>query len=239
MLAASPVGREASTKKYDILTALGAYACQSEPGLQRLTLRLITLITARYNWRTNELTVGRREISRLWGVDERTVKRETGKLKAMGWLVIKRAGVRGRVTAYGLDLASVLMATRDVWPAVGPDFVARLEELTGQGGKTIDAEPAADRKQCAATNVVPFRARSAEHEDHEWGRACHLLEIEEPGLFAVWIAPLARIGLVEDTLELAAPSRFHASYVQTHLINRLHAALGRVTGQVRSVRVIG
>lgn len=239
MLAANPVGREASTKKYDILTALGSLACQSEPGLQRLILRLVTLITARYNWRADELTVGRREMARLWGVEERTVKREMGKLKEMGWLVVKRAGVRGRVTAYGLDLATMLNATRNAWPSVGPDFVARMEAMTRQGSAALDAAPATERAWGLVTNVVPFRMRGVEDDDSEWSRARRVLEIEEPGLFAAWIAPLGRVGLEEGTLELVAPSRFHASYVQAHLIGRLHNALGRVTSDVRSVRVTG
>ncbi|ULB12568.1 hypothetical protein ORIO_22620 (plasmid) [Cereibacter azotoformans] len=232
MLAASPVGRDAQTKKYDILTALGAHACHATPALQRLTLRLVTLITARYNWRTDELTVGRRDIARLWGVEERTVKREMARLKSMGWVMVKQAGVRGRVTAYALDLAAILRATETSWSAVGPDFVARMQVLTGQGA-TLPAPVA------HLSNVVPFRPRAPEPDDSEWGRACHLLAAEEPGCFQTWIAPLCRVGFDEGMLELAAPSRFHANYVATHLLGRLHGAVMRVTPEVRSIRVTG
>ena len=58
-----PVGRQAASRKYDLLTALGAYACRGDKHFQRLTLRFITLIVARYNWQADELTVGQREIA--------------------------------------------------------------------------------------------------------------------------------------------------------------------------------
>ena len=229
MLATNPVGRDAQTKKYDILTALGAHACSAEPGLQRLTLRLITLVTARYNWRNDELTVGRRDIARLWAVDERTVKREFARLKDLGWVVVKRAGVRGRVTAYGLDLGAMMRATEGAWAAVGPDFVARMQGLTGAGAA---AEPPP-----AAGNVVPFRARTEPEDGSVWGRARAILMAEEPALFPAWIAALRLHHADAEAIELLAPSRFHASYVETHLMGRLWAALVRVDPGLRSLRV--
>jgi hypothetical protein len=83
MQTASIVGRNAAAHKYDILTAIGTYALSKGKHEQRLVLRLITLITARYNWGRDELAVGQREIARLWSVDERTVKREMAKLRAL------------------------------------------------------------------------------------------------------------------------------------------------------------
>jgi hypothetical protein len=232
MLATAPVGRDAATKKYDILTALGAHACQSDPGLQRLTLRLITLVTARYNWRSEELSVGRRDIARLWGVDERTVKRDFARLKAMGWVVVRKAGVRGRVTAYGLDLDAVLRATEPAWAAVGPDFVARMQALTGQG-----AAPPAETPQ---GNVVPFRSRAAELPagDGPWPRACALLLAEDAAVFQTWFAGLQVAESSDERLDLLAPSRFHARYVETHLAPRLWAALARVAPGLRALRIL-
>ena len=84
MLAKQTVGRSAAAFKYDLLTVMGAFALAQEKGRQRLVLRLMTLVTARYNWARDELAVGQREIARLWQVDERTVKREMAKLRAMG-----------------------------------------------------------------------------------------------------------------------------------------------------------
>ncbi len=77
MLSRKPVGQQASVIKYDVLTAVGAFALSQPKGKQVLCQRLMTLITARYNWARNELAVGQREIAHMWNVDERTVKRET------------------------------------------------------------------------------------------------------------------------------------------------------------------
>ena len=126
MVFAKPVGRGASARKYDLLTAMGAYALSQGKGPQRLVLRLITLVTARYNWARDELAVGQREIARLWSCDERTVKREMAKLRAMGWLIVRRQGVRGRVTEYSLAIDHILEDTRERWDAVGPDFALRM-----------------------------------------------------------------------------------------------------------------
>lgn len=232
MLASTPVGRDAQTKKYDILTALGAHACAAEPGLQRLTLRLITLVTARYNWRTDELTLGRRDIARLWGVDERTVKREFARLKALGWVVVKRAGVRGRVTAYGLDLAAMLSATEGAWPAVGPDFVARMQAMAGQG---TGPEPEAPARP--EDNVVPFPTRIDE-DGTPWPRARALLAAEDPATHRAWLAALRVVAAEGTRMDLLAPSKFHARYVETHLAARLLAAVQRVAPAVRGLRVL-
>jgi hypothetical protein len=96
MLSQQNAKATSASQKYDVLTALGAHALAGGKTQMRLGLRFITLITARYNWARNELAVGQREIARLWSVDERTVKREMAKLRALGWLVVKRQGTRGR-----------------------------------------------------------------------------------------------------------------------------------------------
>ena len=87
-----PVGREAAAKKYDILSAMMDHALAGDQHRQRLVLRLMSLITTRYNWQRNELTMGQKEIARLWCVDERTVKRDMARLRALGWLLVKARG---------------------------------------------------------------------------------------------------------------------------------------------------
>ena len=44
-----PVGREASSRKYDLLSALMAHGLAGDKHRQRLVLRLMALITTRYN----------------------------------------------------------------------------------------------------------------------------------------------------------------------------------------------
>ena len=221
-----PAGRNASALKYDILTALGAHALSQPKAAQKLCLRIMTLVTARYNWSRNELAVGQREIARLWHVDERTVKREMAKLRAMGWLVIKKQGVRGRVSEYGLDLDRIYEDTRSSWAAVGPDFEHRMAGS--------DAPP---------TNVVPLRtgqiaAAPDQSDGNEWSLVKAVLHQEDPAIYTAWIAALTRSERAGGRLTLAAPSRFHANYVLSHLKPRLLAACRDVDELISDISVI-
>lgn len=223
-----PVGPMASARKYDLLTALGAFALSRGKSEQRMTLRLMTLVTARYNWARDELAVGQREIARLWSVDERTVKREMARLRACGWLRVTRQGARGRVTQYSLDIGRILEDTQDQWPAIGPDFVQRL------GGP----DPA------APTNVVPIRMREGAavpapdlSAGTEWALAQGVLHGENPATYQTWFAGLVRLRRDGARLVLAAPSRFHGSYVQTHLLGTLLAACRAVDAGIDEVVV--
>ncbi len=225
MQMARPVGRGASARKYDILTALGTYALAQGKHDQRRVLRLITLITARYNWTRDLLAVGQREIARLWSVDERTVKREMAVLRAKGWLVVHRQGARGRVTEYGLDIDQLMVDTADHWISVGPDFELRM----GQGGDTsADVVPLPVKGHVASPDVS---------DGTEWSLACALLHAEDPGLFASWIAGLERVERIGGRLVLKAPSRFHGAYVQTHLERRLLSACQEVDNDIVDLRI--
>ncbi|WP_102224857.1 DnaA N-terminal domain-containing protein [Acidimangrovimonas sediminis] len=224
-----PVGREASARKYDLLSALMAHALSHDKHVQRQVLRLMALITTRYNWKRDELSMGQDEIARLWSVDTRTVKREMARLKAQGWLVIKRQGARGRVSVYGIDLSKVMEDTRPSWPNIGQDFIDRVAaqdsagagEAAGQGG-----------------NVVPLRTVAAPARDGTlWREAQAALHAADPAAFGAWFGPLEEVSAEEGCLTLLAPSLFHANYVRTHLSGRLEAAVRRLDPSIRSVRV--
>jgi hypothetical protein len=219
------VGREAASRKYDILSALMAFALAKDKHIQRQVLRVMALITTRYNWQRDELTMGQGEIARLWSVDDRTVKREMARLRAQGWLVLKRQGARGRVSTYGMDLNRMLEDTRPVWPLIGEDFVARLapDEAAGQG----------------ASNVVPLRAVPAPATDGSvWAEAQSWLHAEDAATYGAWFHALTDAGLEANALTLAAPTRFHATYVATNLKERLLAALRRIDPSLRDVRIV-
>jgi len=211
-----PVGRNAAARKYDLLTALGAYALAHDKHRQRSVLRLMTLVTARYNWQRDELAVGQREIARMWSVDERTVKRELAKLRGLGWLAVKRAGARGRVTVYGLQIDAVLQDTSDHWDKVGPDYAVRMQGASADEGNVVPMVP---KGQVSAPDISG---------GDEWSLAQAVLFQEDPSLYAAWLKGLTRAERVGGRLTLKAPSRFHAAYVQTHL-------MGRVLGVVQSV----
>jgi hypothetical protein len=213
-----PVGLQAASRKYDLLTALGAHGCHADKNLQRLVLRFMTLIVARYNWQHDDLSVGQREIAALWAVDERTVKREMAKLRDLGWLVQKRAAARGRVAVHGLDLAAILRTTKATWAAVGSDFVDRM-----QGP---DEAP-----QPAQGNVVAFRPGTSAPLPEPvtaWDRARSRLHADDPAVFEAWFRQLqvgSSAASQDAIFELRAPSRFHASFVSTHHQHHLLSAL--------------
>lgn len=221
MLATRPLGQGAASKKYDVITALGAYACADNKFQQKLILRFITLITARYNWQRDELSMGRADIARLWKVNERTVKRELAKLKTAGWLMIKRPSARGRVTVYSIDWTQVLGATQECWKNVGPDFEQRM------CGQDIPDRPEPDR------TVVQFPSPSGGETD--WDRALLILHRENPMLHANWLAAVRVTGQSGGVLELEAPTAFHAQYLNTHAMDHLRRAVSRVTASVHRI----
>lgn len=209
MLIKKAVGRGSGTRKYDLLTILGVHALSQGKTLQRQTLRLICLITARYNWQNDHLSVGQAEIARLWSVDTRTVKREMAAFRERGWLVEKRAAARGRVTLYGLGIAKILHDTRASWEMVGPDLVERLD-----GPAPLPEE----RK------VIPFPQAALPEGEGAWARISRRLQEGDASIYRAWFAAFEVTESI-DELWLKAPSAFHATYVQTHYRARLEAAV--------------
>ncbi|WP_424934505.1 DnaA N-terminal domain-containing protein [Amaricoccus macauensis] len=224
MQLARPIGREAASRKYDILSAMMAYAFTQNPMGQKQVLRLMALITTRYNWQRDELAIGQNEIARLWGVDPRTVKREMARLRSRSWLRLKKQGTRGRVSIYGLDLTRILEDTRAAWPNIGPDFVERL---------TIGDD------QAAPSNVVPIRPVPAPRSNGTlWAQVQGNLHANDPASYAAWFEPLKEVSVEASCLTLAAPTRFHASYVEGQLKTRLMAAVISVDPAIRTLRII-
>ena len=223
MQVAKPVGRSAPALKYDILSALAVYALTGDKHRHRSILRIMVLITTRYNWRSNELSIGREEIARLWSVNERTVKREMAKLRSAGWITVKRPAVRGRVAVYEIDLKQIMLDTVDIWPVIGTDFQDRMQQ-----------EPAQD------TNVVPFHSKLAipppEGED-VWGQVQSILHGRDPELWASWFQHLNEAERAGGVATLIAPSRFMADYIAQKWAGRLLAVYTRVDPSIRSLRI--
>jgi hypothetical protein len=217
-------GPTGAARKYDVLTALGAWGCAAGGHMAVLALRLITLITARYNWASGELAVGQREVARLWAVDERTVKREFARLRALGLLVPVAAAARGRVAVHALDLAALERVTAPIWQAVGPDFAARMA-------------PVAAVPPAAAGNIVRFPAAETA-QGGLWARALARLRGADPATARAWLDPLAEGPRAPDRLTLVAPGRFHADYVRTHLLARVAAAVSAEAGQAVRVDIV-
>lgn len=198
----------AAARKYDVITALSAWALSQDKSVQRQILRFICLITARYNWQNNHLSPGQSEIARLWSVDVRTVKRDIAALKARGWLVEKQRASQGRVATYGLDLERILADTEEAWGCAGPDLQARLQR-----------EP-------APAVAVPAQNAQPVGGDERWQRLSRRLAQEDQHVWRTWLAPLTPVVGEGRDVVLRAPSGFHASYVQTHFRSRLEAQIG-------------
>lgn len=223
MQAAKLVGPDAPSQKYDLLAALGSHALAGDPGTQRLVLRFITLVTARYNWRRGMLSVGQREIARLWSVDERTVKREMAKLRELGWIVLTSPGRRGRVATYALDLIAIRGVTREAWIRIGSDFEARMAgEPAPANGGTVVPFPQVERTQAAEDEDAPGT-------DDGWDAVRRRLQNEDAAIFASWFAPLRNGGRAGGRLTLLAPTAFDATYIRSHYFDRLLEAVRRCT----------
>lgn len=212
MIVRKAVGRGSAARKYDLLTVLAVHALAQDKTLQRRALRLIALITARYNWQHDQLSVGQIEIARLWSVDVRTVKREMAAFRALGWLIEQRPAARGRVAVYGLGIERIMEDTRAAWGNVGPDLPERLDT------------PAAAEE---APNVIPFRQAVLPAEETVWGQVSRYLLRDDASVHRAWIAPMEAMGEGEELI-LRAPTGFHASYVLSHLSGKITRALALV-----------
>ena len=215
-------GVQAGSLKYDLLTALTVMALHGTPTEQTTALRLTALVTARYNWKMDEFCVGQRDMARMWNVNERTVKREVRRMIERGLITCTRQGVRGRVGAYRLNLATISQLSQPTWAAVGPDFAERMEGFSAP----------------AAANVVKvdFETRGAPSVDLElpekgtWRNVLQHLSRSDPSNLRNWYAKLAFIGHSGGVVTLRAPSRFVGQFVEQRLSRALSLALEEELG---------
>jgi len=221
-------GPGSSALKYDILTALLVTAARGDKVESRLALRLSLLITARFNWRLGVFAVGQREMARMWGVTERTAKREVAEMRARGWISIASAAARGRVAQHRIEIPTVMRATMAHWDAVGPDFFARMTDAPEPDGQI-------------ATNVVPLRRDAGalpEDDGTGWATAARRLQGQDPAVYSAWFASLRPLDVESGILTLSAPSRFIADYVKTHYHGRILAALVACDQSIREVQIV-
>ncbi len=220
-------GPEARVLKYDVLTALSVAGLNGPPTFQTSMMRLMSLVTARYNWRKDEFCVGQRDMARMWSVNERTVKREIKRLLDAGLIICKRNGVRGRVGAYGLNYSAIVAVTAPCWPLVGPDFDQRMR----------------DRYSQSEVKVVQLSAYVQSDPEKElgsspgtWHHALAALATEHPNLVESWFSRLVYLGFEHGTLRLRAPSQFFQRYLETHHLPILLSAVEKELGPVDQVR---
>lgn len=219
-------GPQASSAKYDVLTALSMIGLHRGGSAQATVLRLIAVVTARYNWRLDELSICQRDMARMWGVSERTAKRDVKAWITERWVTQKRAGVRGRAGAYKLDLVEINRQVAPLWELVGPDFVERMAA----------PPPAEENVIRPQFGVIP--AAPVEVERGTWPAVVDRIRASDPAIHGAWIAPLRVVEEAADRITLRAPSRFAASYIQTHVMGVLSDAVAAEMGQGVRVSVI-
>lgn len=213
-------GPGAGAEKYDLLTALSVAGLSGTPTEQTSMLRLIALVTARYNWAQDELSMGHREMGQLWSVDERTAKRETKRLIDAGFLILKRKGARGRVSSYRLCIDRIYALSEPVWPQVGPDFKSRM------AGR---AEP---------EKVVKIDFTRTPGPDPRWETVLATLSAASPARVAAWYAKLRPLSWSEGLLTVETTSAYALQYIQTHLMAELMAALAAAYPGLRRCQLV-
>lgn len=194
-------------------------------------MRLIALITARYNWRVDELTVGQKEMARLWSVDERTVKREIKRLMENSVLLQLRPGVRGRVAAYRLNYAEIYRLSEPVWKNVGSDFASRMEsQIPRPVDKVVHVQFGQEKPETVGTIGQDLQ--------NPWGRALRRLSESESLLFKSWYRDLQLVEAKDQTIILRAPSKFIAQYIQSHHLKPLLGVIQLEFGRIQKVCLI-
>ena len=220
------MGPGSGSEKCDLLTAMAVNGLAAGGVVQSSMMRLMALVTSRYNWTLDELSMGQKEMAQLWSVDERMAKRETKRLIDGGYLSVKRAGVRGRVASYRLNLDRIYQSTESRWTKVGPDFQSRMATRNIPDDKVLRVDFTAKIKVGVATGP--------EHSD--WQHVRDHLSNSQPALFKAWFELLAFTSFEGGCARLTAPSKFAAQYISTHLIGPLEAAFGQVIrGKTRCV----
>ena len=209
-------GPQAGSLKYDLLTALGVAGLHGSPTVQTSLMRLSTMVTARYNWRLDEISIGQAELARLWAVNERTVKREMKRLMQDGWIICIRPGVRGRVGAYRLNYVRIYENTQHCWSAVGNDFADRMEEMSG-ARRVVKVDFSASSAKVVPLSVVPEGTTG-------WPAVARHLQNAHPELYESWFAKLTEGRVATGELNLVAPNAFVAGYIVTHLLRFLQDA---------------
>lgn len=186
-------------RKYDILSALALAGLDGSAMPSQRALRLIALITTRYNWSTDSLSIGHAELSALWRVSRRTVIREIEALRQSGVLVVLRPGRRGRVSAYRLCIPAISALTKAAVEREPTGVGDRLDEV---GAETTD-EPAPENPNYAV----------AIHDGDEWRQVLlRLPPTVSASQRTQWLQPLRGVRDGER-LEVIAASPFRAAYV--------------------------
>ncbi|WP_226781481.1 hypothetical protein [Oceaniglobus trochenteri] len=219
-------GAGVGSLKYDLLTAIGLIGLHGTASQQVSMARLSVLVTARYNWARDEISIGQRDMARIWAVNERTAKREVKRLTDMQILGCLRPGVRGRVAAYRLDIGEICTRSRPSWASVGPDFVERMEGFA-PSAPTLSFTPPAPPDAVSVPENVPGR----------WGRVLSHLDTQDRATFETWFSKLELVSDQTPEVHVKASSAFVGRYIETHLGKVLMPVFAAVYGPTARLRI--
>lgn len=220
-------GPGAGAQKYDILSALGLIGMHGTATQQCSMARLTMLITARYNWRRDLLSVGQSDMARMWAVDPRTVKREIKRLLEARILICTRQGVKGRVANYRLNMPEILRQSEPFWAMIGTDFAERMADHLPRKTPTVVKVDFARRSVPGPQTETPV--------DGGWSRVGQRVQELHPDVWQSWGERLTFDGEADRCIRLRAPSAFVAQYVRTHLQAILAEAIEAEIGPDRRI----
>jgi DNA-binding transcriptional ArsR family regulator len=212
-------GPGAAARKYDLLTALAVAGLRESVIPAVLALRLIALITARYDWMRDAVSIGHDELARLWGVSLRTVARDLDRLRRMGLLQVTAPARRGRVAVYRLDHTALDHMLRPVMPTLPPGQAARL------------------RAEYEGSNAPEPEVSPNETNSGWWAIRATLDGRLPAAALTRWIDELRCEDTADGVLRLRAPSSFHADYATRTYGDALRRAAIAVNPELRRVEI--
>lgn len=208
--------------KYDVLSALAVAALSQKDRTRIDYFRLIALITSRYDWLRGEVSIGHSQLAELWSIDVRSVKRQVAYYADAGLMKKSRAGVRGRVTVYEIDLLKLIETTRPTFAKIGPDLEERLDQFYGAAVQSETAQDSAETKTLGEINRDRVGATSSDsallrpaNVDREDGRILSALRCAlSPSVFERWFKDVTIRKASSGAIEFLFPTKFTADYVE-------------------------
>lgn len=209
--------------KYDILSALAVAALSQKDRTRIDYFRLIALITSRYDWLRGEVSIGHSQLAELWSIDVRSVKRQIAYYADAGLMKKSRAGVRGRVTVYEIDLLKLIATTRPTLAKIGPDLEERLEQFCGAAAQSDSAQESAEKKALGEINTDRVSEPSSEgallrpasSSDGEDARILSAVRCAlSPSAFERWFKDVTIRKVSSGAIEFLFPTKFTADYVE-------------------------
>ncbi len=200
-------GPNSAVVKYDVISALTCVALTGARSQQTIIMRLINLITCRYNWRKNELSIGSKEVAELTFTSQRTAKRTLKALTDLRFLIVRLQGRKGRVTKYGLGITAIFEAAAPHTKPKYHQFCAR-----------IIADPLG-----ASACVPPVDFKVEAQACQQWNAICAVIADKSQPLYVSWFADMVG-SVTEGQLTVVCKTNFIQNYARTKLLPNIYGS---------------